>query len=130
MTPPVQRLSITGLQDKGGAIITSGPAGKDALAGLGLKAGYVGFKDSGDQDAIETFGLNLSTTLSLDDAAAVKTASEAILAALSSIRSAYRSLAPESATTAPSVAAGSSTGAAYWNSKASAYQAALSRLTA
>ena len=130
VTPPVQRLSITGLQDKGGAIITSGPAGKDALAGLGLKAGYVGFKDSGDKDAIETFGLNLSNTLSLDDAAAVKTASEAILAALSSIRSAYRSLAPESATPPPSVAAGSSAGAAYWNSKASAYQAALSRLTA
>lgn len=130
VTPPVQRLSITGLADKGGAIITSGPAGKDALAGLGLKAGYVGLKDSDDKDAIETFGLNLPNTLSLDDEAAVKTASDAILAALSSIRSAYRSLAPQSATAPTSIAAGSSAGAAYWNSKASAYQAALSRLTA
>ncbi|WP_420479661.1 transcriptional regulator [Brevundimonas sp. FT23028] len=117
----LQRLSITARDGTTGAVLTSGETGRDALAGLGLSQGYVG-KTSGD-DVTQTFGLGLPTNLNLGSADAIKAAGEKIQAAMSAIRSAYRALAPESAT--PAV---TGTAPAYLQAQLANYQAALARL--
>src|SRR5690606_34659699 len=88
----VQRLSITFADGRDGAVIRSGEAGRDALAGLGLTPGYIGPKSSD----LKTFGLNLPKTLNLRDPEAVKTANESLLAAVKVLRDAYKSLSPDS----------------------------------
>src|SRR5690606_28687588 len=71
-----QRLSIIAREGKTGAILTAGDAGRDALAGLGLSQGFVGPK-SGD-DEMKTFGLDLSNSLNLRGADAIKAAQEKV----------------------------------------------------
>jgi hypothetical protein len=118
-----QRLSITAKDGVKGAILTSGETGRDALAGLGLSAGYVGLAtvDKG----LKTYGMGLPSNLTLNDAASIKTSGEKLQAALKAVRDAYRALAPvDPATTAASGAV-----PAYLTSQISNYQAALSRLT-
>ncbi|MFA4894388.1 transcriptional regulator [Brevundimonas sp.] len=117
-----QRLSITARDGKAGGVLTAGETGRDALAGLGLSPGYVG-ASAGD-DIVKTFGLDLSASLNLGDAASVKTAGERLQAAMKSVREAYRALDP--ATSAP---AASGTVPAYLTAQLANYQAALSRLT-
>lgn len=116
-----QRLTLTARDGKVGAVISAGEGGRDALAGLGLSPGYVG-PSSGD-DALQTFGLNLSKTLSLANPASVKAAGEALQAALKAVRDAYRALAPK-----PAASAGSGTVPAYLTNQLANYQAALARL--
>lgn len=116
-----QRLTITARDGKTGAVLTAGEGGRDALAGLGLSAGYVG--PSGGDDALQTFGLSLSKTLSLSDPAAVKAAGEALQAAMKAVRDAYRALAPK-----PAASASSGTVPAYLTNQLANYQAALARL--
>ena len=118
----LQRLSIMARSGKAGAVFSSGESGKDALAGLGLSAGFVG-PTSGDK-ATTTFGLNLSSNLRIDTQDAVKSTGEALLAAMKAIREAYRSLAPETATSKTS-----GTVPAYLTNQIANYQAALTRLT-
>jgi hypothetical protein len=116
-----QRLSITARDGKTGAVLTSGETGRDALAGLGLSAGYIGMATA--DNGSKTFGLALPANLTLKDAAAIKTSGEKIQAALKAVRDAYRSLAP-----AP---AGSGAGGpvpAYLTNQIANYQAALNRL--
>lgn len=120
--PPLQQLKIEPRSDRDAAVITAGPAGKDALAGLGLSQGFIG--KTSTTDKIATYGLNLAGTLNLNSAEAIKAAQDALSAAMTSVKSAYRSLAPESAK--PAVPTGATS--AYWNSKASAYADALARL--
>lgn len=117
-----QRLSITPRDPEVGAILTSGETGRDALAGLGLSAGYIGKKavDGGKT----TFGLDLASSLNLNTAGAIATAQEKLKTALSTLRSAYAALDPEAA---KKTATG--TAPAYITSQIANYQAALDRLT-
>ena len=117
-----QRLSITARDGVKGAVLTSGETGRDALAGLGLSAGYIGLAAA--DKSTKTFGMGLPNTLTLNDAASIKTAGEKIQAALKTVRDAYRALAPQDSK--------SSSGGpvpAYLTSQLANYQAALSRLT-
>jgi hypothetical protein len=117
-----QRLSITARDGVTGAVLTSGETGRDALLGLGLSPGFIG-QTSGD-DVVRTFGLNLPSGLTLNDAAAIKAAGEKIQGALKAIRDAYRALAPETTTSAANGPV-----PAYLTNQISNYQAALARLT-
>ncbi len=117
----VQRLQITARDGKTGAVLTAGEPGRDALAGLGLSQGYVGVT-SGD-DTLKTFGLNLSRSLTLNNADTIKTAGTQLQAAMKAIRDAYRGLAPATS------AARSGPAPAYLTAQIANYQAALSRLT-
>ena len=121
--PATQKLKLEPSNDREGAIISAGPAGKDALAGLGLSQGYIGKTSANDE--IATYGLSLTGTLNLNGADAIKAAQDALSAAMTSVKSAYRSLGPDRATPA---AAGGGGASAYWNSKTAAYAAALARL--
>lgn len=116
-----QRLSIVARDGVTGAVISSGETGRDALAGLGLSAGYVG-QTTGEK-ITRTFGLGLPTGLSLSTADAVKTAGEKLQAAMKAVRDAYRALAPE---TAASRITGEAP--AYLQAQLANYQAALARL--
>ncbi|RZJ45447.1 MAG: transcriptional regulator [Brevundimonas sp.] len=117
----LQRLTITARDGVKGAVLTSGETGRDALLGLGLSQGYIG-RTTGD-DVTKTFGLGLPTNLTLNDAAAVKTAGEKIQAAMKAIRDAYRGLSPASNTPAMT-----GTAPAYLTAQLANYQAALARL--
>lgn len=117
-----QRLSIVARDGVKGAVLTSGETGRDALAGLGLSQGYVGL-GKGD-DVTSTFGLGLSSGLSLGDPASIKGAGEKLQAAMKAVRDAYRALAPESAT--PQI---TGQAPAYLTAQLANYQAALARLT-
>ena len=126
VVPPVQRLQIVAADNKQGAVISAGANGKDALAALGLTPGFVG-KTS--DKTVKTYGLNLANTLNLNDAAGIKAAIEALAQAMTTVRSAYRSLAPQTtATTNSQTGKGSST--TYQQTQLANYQAALDRLTA
>jgi hypothetical protein len=117
----VQRLSIAFTDGRDGAVLRAGEAGRDALTGLGLMPGYIGPKS----DDLKTFGLNLTNSLNLRDAEAVKTANDKLGAALVILRGAYRALSPDS--NKPKI-----TGEAppYLKAQLANYQAALARLTA
>ncbi|HEV2082483.1 MAG TPA: transcriptional regulator [Brevundimonas sp.] len=117
----LQRLSIMARDGREGAVFTAGEPGRDALAGLGLSAGFVG--PTAQEGEAKTFGLNLPRTLSLGDADAVKAAGERLQAAMKAVRDAYRALNPTTTTS-------SSSGAvpAYLSNQLANYQAALARL--
>lgn len=114
------RLTITPRDPKKGAVLSSGETGRDALAGLGLSAGYIGTK-SGDK-LKTTYGLNLPGNLSLNDAGAIATAKEKLAAAMRTLRSAYAAMNPALPKTV------SGTAPAYISSQIANYQAALDRL--
>jgi hypothetical protein len=118
-----QRLSITAKDGKTGAVLTSGETGRDALAGLGLSAGFVGLSGSTD-GVMRTFGLGLPNSLNLLDPAAIKTAGEKLQAAMKAVRDAYRELAPKTATSSVT-----GTAPAYLTAQLANYQAALARLS-
>lgn len=115
-----QRLSIMARENKAGAVLSAGEPGRDALAGLGLAAGFIG-ATTGDE-ALKTFGLDLPKTLSLSSADRIKVTGERLQAAMKAVRDAYRSLAPERA--APITGSAP----AYLTTQLANYQAALSRL--
>jgi hypothetical protein len=120
-----QRLSITAKDGKTGAVLTSGETGRDALAGLGLSAGYIGAAGSTTEGTKRTFGLDLAANLNLSSSDSIKTANEKLQAAMKSVRDAYRQLDPATA----AAAAPKGTVPAYLTAQLANYQAALSRLT-
>ena len=117
-----QRLTITNRNGSPGAVLTSGEPGRDALAGLGLSAGFIG--PTTGKDDLKAFGLDLPRTLSLATEADRKAAGERLQAAMSALRSAYRALNPATATPAASGPV-----PAYLTAQLANYQAALQRLT-
>ncbi len=126
VVPPVQRLQITTAANRQGAVISAGPAGKDALAALGLTPGFIG---KTADDGPKAYGLDLPNTLNLGDAASIKATIDALAKAMTAIRSAYRSLAPQTSTqTNSQTGKGGST--AYFQAQAANFQAALDRLLA
>lgn len=118
----VQRLSISARSGREGAILKSGEAGRDALAGLGLSPGFIG-PTSGD-DARTIYGVELPNTLHLATTDAAKRAGEAVLAAMKVVRDAYRDLKPEDP-----LAKSIGQAPAYMTARIANYQAALARLT-
>lgn len=117
-----QRLTITTRDGSPGAVLTSGEPGRDALAGLGLSAGFIG--PSAGEDDIKAFGLDLPRTLSLATEADRKAAGERLQAAMKELRNAYKALDPQAS--APAV---TGTPPAYLTAQLANYQAALQRLT-
>ncbi len=117
----LQRLSIVPRDGRDGAVLTAGEPGRDALAGLGLSAGFIG--PTAQEGQAKTFGLDLPRTLTLSNADAIKAAGERLQAAMKAVRDAYRALNP--ATSAPAV---TGTAPAYLTAQLANYQAALARL--
>lgn len=117
----VQRLSIMARDGREGAVLVSGEPGRDALAGLGLSAGFIG--PTATEDGPRTFGLDLPQALSLLTKDARTASGERLQAAMKSVRDAYRSLAP-----APASSATSGAVPAYLTAQLANYQAALARL--
>lgn len=118
-----QYLRITNADNRMGALISAGEQGRDALAALGLSAGYVG-KTDGPR---KTIGVELPSSLNLFDSAASLTARDFVQSALRSVREAYRAMNP--ATIAQAKAPASSGQVSpYITSQIANYQAALSRL--
>ncbi|WP_296817879.1 transcriptional regulator [Brevundimonas sp.] len=105
--------------------IVAGPAGRDALEALGLSQTLVR-PVTGSADGRDVFALKLPADLSLRDKAAIKSAGEAIQAAMSQIRSAYRALADKDR---PASARITGQAPAHVTAQIANYQAALSRLT-
>ena len=117
----VQRLSITARDGREGAVLVSGEPGRDALAGLGLSAGFIG--PTATKDGPRTFGLDLPQALSLLTEEARTASGERLQAAMKAVRDAYRSLAPASTSNATSGPV-----PAYLTAQLANYQAALARL--
>lgn len=117
----VQRLSITARDGREGAVLVSGEPGRDALAGLGLSAGFVGPTASGNGP--RTFGLDLPQALSLLTQEARTASGERLQAAMKAVRDAYRALAPSTTRNATSGPV-----PAYLTAQLANYQAALARL--
>ncbi|WP_230974868.1 NHL repeat-containing protein [Brevundimonas vitis] len=117
----LHRLTITARDGKVGAVISAGEPGRDALAGLGLSAGFIGA--TGGTGEIKTFGLDLPKTLSLSTPEAQKATGERLQAAMKAVRDAYRSLSPTANTPAVTGQA-----PAYLTAQLANYQAALARL--
>lgn len=114
--------------------LTSGPAGRDALAKLGLPAARLSKPTYADDDAPKVrhggvYGLDLSDALSLSTQEGAALALARVEAALSMTQSAYRSLYwTDTKAALVDGVTGNSSGAAAWNAKAASYQAALDRL--
>ena len=117
----MQRLSIMARDGREGAVLVSGEPGRDALAGLGLSAGFIG--PTATDDGPRTFGLDLPQALSLATKEDRTASGERLQAAMKAVRDAYRALAP-----APAPSASSGTVPAYLTNQLANYQAALARL--
>lgn len=126
VTPPVERIEIKAAEGKQGATLQAGAAGKDALAALGLSPGFVSVAGSKSE---KVYGLNLTNSLNLSGADAIKAATDALSVALTTVRSAYKSLAPSTAT-ATNTLTGKGSSTAYQQTQLANFQAALTRLTA
>lgn len=121
--------------------IVKGPAGKDALEGLGLTEGLVRTAEDTSAsssskktktDTEKLFGLKFNADVNLNSEESITAALKTLDDALKNVRSAYRYLRYGEDTTSSddSKKKTSSAGsAAYWNAQASNYSAALSRLT-
>jgi hypothetical protein len=119
--------------------LSDGPAGSDALTGLGLKPGVVA--DTTSKNGAELlrgsntplYGLGLPATLDLSSTADIKTAQVQLAGAISQVESAYQYL--KNAATPANVLAlqkaqTSGSTPAYLSSEIANYQSALTRLTA
>jgi len=124
--------------------IVKGPAGKDALEGLGLMEGLI---ETAEDDTKTTstsksktstpdeklFGLKFNSDINLNSEESIDAALKTLDTALQNVRAAYRYLrygedtsSSDDSKKKTSTSTGSTT---YWNNQASNYAAALSRLT-
>lgn len=129
-----RQLQVKAANDRSTIEILPGPDGKNALAGLGLQAGVVQSittsTSSASADTKSVWGLKLNPSMDLSTTVSAKAASAAMLAAMSTIRSAYNSL--KTASQPAAAAKPGKTGGtvpAYLTSQIASYQAALNRLT-
>lgn len=107
------------------AELVPGPAGRDALEALGLSQTLIRPTDA-KSDGRAVFALRMPGDLSLADKAAIKAAGEAIQAAMTQVRAAYRALAEKDRPTSTRTGGPAP---AYMTAQIANYQAALSRLT-
>ncbi|MDC7684342.1 transcriptional regulator [Asticcacaulis sp. BYS171W] len=122
--------------------IVKGPAGKDALEGLGLSEGLITTtadtsssssaskkKSSTDEKLI---GLNFNADINLTSEDSIVAAIKTLDDALKNVRAAYRYLRygeEDTSDDAASKKTSTASSTAYWNAQSSNYAAALSRLT-
>jgi hypothetical protein len=122
------RISASGSNDS--VEVLPGTAGKDALNALGMQTGVVQSLTGDTSDLKKVYGLKLAGSYDLSTTDGAKAASDALLAAMSSLRSAYSYLKsgdePEE-TKNPGKTGG--TVPQYLTDQIASYQAALNRLT-
>ena len=118
-------IKVTPRDDRTPVEIVAGSGGRDALEALGLTQTLIRPID-GLADGRSVFALKLPADLNLTDKAGIKSAGEAIQAALSQVRAAYRELANKDR---PASAQITGQAPAYMTAQIANYQAALSRLT-
>jgi hypothetical protein len=138
-TDGTRKLQVTPLNARSTFEFFAGPAGKDALAGLGLQAGVVrtttadksGNLVPGDGKG-QIYGLKFDGDMSLNTPSSISHVAAELAAAMGVIRQAYKDL--QTAATPPSVlaqqkAVSTGTVPAYLTAQIANYQAALDRLT-
>lgn len=118
-----QYLTITNADNREGALISGGETGRDALAGLGISAGFIGKGD----DKRKTVGIELPPSLNLSSADAALRARDYVQSALRAVREAYRAMSPTMLNASKNTNTG--TASPYWSNQIANYQAALARLT-
>lgn len=127
--PFMQRLEITAESNKAGAVISSGAPGKDALGALGLTPGLISTTAGAESKDRKAYGLSLPNTLTLNGKEAIKASIEALASAISTVRSAYKGLGPQTAGTLTNSLTGKGGSTAYYDTQAANFQAALARLS-
>ncbi len=127
------QLSITPGNSYSTITLSSGPAGSDALSGLGLSPGEItaaaATSTSSSKTAKVNLGLHLTSTLNLDSPAAIKQAQSALQLAAAKIEVAYQALVNPRSSSSSSTSAASTADLTYINSRTANYQLALNRLT-
>jgi hypothetical protein len=120
------KLQITPLNIRNPVEIDAGKIGRDALKALGLAEGQAATTPDKKKGDDPIYGLQLPSTLNLDNDGWAKQAQAQLLSALSTIRSIYRegTAPPESKIVA------NAEPSAYMSAKISNYASALARLTA
>lgn len=131
-----EKLTLTAAGSVNAVQLLAGPAGSDALAALGLKAGLIqpNTPTSSNPDATTktplVYGISLPSGLSLNSAADIAHAANQLQATAVLLKSAYQGLVNANTPTPPKAPSGSSGQVpAYLKSQLSNYQAALARLT-
>ena len=116
--------------------LESGPDGSDALAGLGIEPTVIakdatGSKTTSTSSSTQKLvaGLGLTSTMDLSTVAGAKAARGTMVAVLSSLRTAYRSLNTPVATSSATTNNSSGPAPAYLTSQIANYQFALNLLT-
>lgn len=137
-TDGLRRLQVKPLNDRDTLELFAGPAGKDALTGLGLSEGIVrtttldkAGKSVPADGKGQIYGLKLDPKMNLDDAKAYSHVAAELAAAMGVIRQAYKDLktaaTPKSVLDAAKAASGPVP--AYLTNQIANYQQALARLT-
>lgn len=123
----LERLQIKPKNANARIEISTGTAGMDALAGLGIADTIVRTTPAVSAKAERLYGLALPQTMNLSSKEGIKAALDTLAAALTTVRTAYRNLVdankPKSATVTGEVPA-------YYSAQIANYQAALDRLGA
>lgn len=125
------QLKISPSNSAAGVTLSAGPAGRDALASLGLPAGLISSAAASTSTSAKAkpYALNL-TGLQIGTADGAKAATTVLAAALTTIRKAYTDFSAPPAASAATAAAHSTGATAYQTAQIANYQLALSRLTA
>jgi len=121
-----RQLKIAPLNSRSSIEILAGPAGKDMLKALGLKAGVVETAPAG---AKKTFGLNLDLNLSIATPDAANATNQALQNAITYLRAAYSALKAAAQPPPPANASAKGPVPAYLTDQIANYQTALNRLT-
>lgn len=115
--------------------LRSGPAGRDALAALGIKPGLVRNTIVDPKKGVlpadkgtQTYGLRFTAPLDLNSKADIKAALDGVTNAITTVRAIYADL--KQAATPPSQQQQQGSVPAYMQTRIADYQAALDRLTA
>jgi hypothetical protein len=131
----VAQLNIKPFLQTSSIALGQGPAGEDALAGLGLKTGVIQntpdtSSSSSSANSDPLLGLNLSGALNLSTKDSIATAKGGLDQALKTIQKAYQDLVNKNQPPQnPAAASASGPVPAYLSNEIANYQAALQRLT-
>lgn len=134
----VDKLSITFASNRSSVELLAGPSGKDALEALGLAEGQIRSTSYDKTMKQYTYGLKLDRDLKIDTTDAIKTTLEDIQSAMSTVRTAFRSIATgldpaeaaaKSLKESTAKKTTSTTAPAYLTKQIANYQAGLNRLT-
>jgi hypothetical protein len=125
-----RQLRISPINSHASVEILPGGAGKDALGPLGMQQGVIQSLTGDTSQQKKVYGLKLAGSYDLTTTAGAKAASDALLAAMSSIRSAYTYLkSGDEPAAAKNPGKTGGTAPQYLTDQIASYQAALNRLT-